>query len=113
MKTKVICRTTNEDTLAFYVSVNGKEYFLFNQEYKRSIKEHFKSGLDIHAVGNYSSVRSQSVQKILDKLPAYIHYIEKEYDVAIFEKTKKKAEKKNAKAYKRERTFFQDYFAIA
>ena len=113
MKTKVICRKTNEDTLTFFVSVNGKEYFLFNQEYRQSVKEYFKNGLDMRSISKYSNAYSQVVQKILDKLPPYIHYIEKEYEIAIFEKTKKKTERKRTKPYKREKFYLQDYYVIA
>lgn len=109
MKTKVLCRTTAKDEQTFYVSVDGKEYFLFNQAYKKSVKDHFGQGITINQINDYSNVRSNAVKRTLDKLPSYIHYIEKEYEVAIYEKTKQKQKNKKNKPYKREMFRWQDY----
>ena len=36
MKTKVICKELKRGTLSFYAMVNGKEYFLFQQEFNNA-----------------------------------------------------------------------------
>ena len=109
MQAKITCRTTAKDTQTFYVNINGKEYFLFNQEYRKSVKEHFWNGITINQINDYSNVKSNAVKRTLDKLPSYIHYIEKEYDVAIYERTKKKSERKRNKPYKRQAFRWQDF----
>ena len=58
---------------------------------------------------NIKSALQGNVKKTLDKLPSYIRYIEKEYDVAIYEKTKKKLETKKKNPYKRDTFRWQDY----
>ena len=109
MKTKIFCKTMEKDTHSFYICVNGKEYFLFNQAYRRSVKEHFWNGLSLNQINDYSSVTSAAVKRTLDKLPSYIHYIEKEYDIAIYKKTKEKQTKKTTKPYKRQVFRWQAY----
>ena len=109
MQAKVTCKTTAKDTQTFYVNVNGKEYFLFEQEYRISVKKHFRKGMTINQINDYSNVTSNAVKRTLEKLPSYIRYIEKEYDIAIYEKTKKKIERKRNKPYKREQFRWQDY----
>ena len=88
MKAKVFCVTVAKGQQAFYVTVNGKKYFLFQQNYRVSNKEFFGKGIGINQINDYSKTRSQAVRNTLDKLPSYIHYIEKEYGVAIYEKSK-------------------------
>lgn len=109
MKAKITCRTTEKGIQTFYVNVDGKQYFLFSQKYRRSVKEHFWNGITINQINDYSNVTSHSVKRTLDKLPSYIHYIEKEYDVAIYKKTKNKNERKKNKPYKREQFLWQNY----
>ena len=109
MQATVFCRTTAKETQSFFVKVGGRDYFLFQQDFRKSNKEFFRNGVGVHAINNYSSVHSAAVKKTLDKLPSYIRYIEKEYDVAIYEKTKKKLESKKKNSYKRDTFRWQDY----
>ncbi len=110
MQAKVYCKTVAKGRQAFYVNANGKEYFLFEQDFRASNKEFFRNGVGVHAINNYSSVHSTAVKKTLDKLPSYIRYIEKEYDVAIYEKTKRKEKREKIKvAYKRTPFLWNQY----
>jgi hypothetical protein len=49
------------------------------------------------------------VRKTLDKLPTYLHYVEKEFGVEIYEKTKQAKGIKKSKPYKRQAFRWQDY----
>ena len=109
MKTKIICKELRRGELTFYAIVDGKEYFLFHQEFKKTVYDYFRTGVSVSLVNNYSIAHSHTVRKLLDKLPAFLHYIEKEYGVEIYEKTKKSNDYKRAKAYKREPFRWQDY----
>lgn len=90
MQTTVFCKTTAKAKQSYFVKVDGKDYFLFQQDFRKSNKKFFQKGVDVNAINDYSCVHSISVRKTLDKLPVYIRYIEKEYNVAIYEKTKQK-----------------------
>ena len=109
MQVTVFCKTTAKATQSFFVKVAGRDYFLFQQDFRKSNKEFFRNGVGVHAINNYSGVHSTAVRKTLDKLPSYIRYIEKEYDVAIYEKTKKKLDEKKKNTYKRNTFRWQDY----
>lgn len=108
MKTTVYCKTVAKDTLGFFARIGNRDYFLFNQPYKKSLMDFFYNGATVNAINDYTSAHSTAVRRTLDKLPSYIKYIEKEYDVAIYEKTKA-LKTINKKAYKRQSFRWQDY----
>ena len=108
MAATVFCKTTAKATQSFFVNVHGRDYFLFNQNFRKSNKEYFRNGVNIHELGNFSSAHSSAVRKTLDKLPTYLRYVEKEYDVAIYNKPQKKVASKK-QAYKRSAFRWQDY----
>ena len=85
MQTKIICKVTEKGVQSFYVNVDGKEYFLFNQKYRSSVKKHFWKGLTINEINDYSNATSNAVRRTLDKLPLYLRYVEKEYGVKLLE----------------------------
>lgn len=91
---KIICKTTAKGVQSFYLRCNKCEYYLFSQPYRVSVKEYFRFGLPIKECSNYSS-RSYAVRKTLDKIYSHIRYVEKEYGIAVLEKTKQKANAKN------------------
>lgn len=101
MQAIIFCRTETKGKHAFYVKTNEGIYFLFQQDYRRSDNDYFKNGISITDINNYGGVHSTSIKKTLDKLPVFIRYIEKEYGIAIYEKTKIKQERvKNGKLAK-------------
>ena len=110
MQTKIYCKTLRRGRQAFYANVNGKEYFMFEQDFRVSNKEFFRHGYYLTDKVNFSKARSTSVRKTLSKIPSYIKYIETEYGIAIYEKTKvKNTSKKKKISYKREPFLWQQY----
>ena len=109
MNSIVFCKTTEKAIHSFFVKVNGKDYFLFKQDFKKSNKDFFYNGVSVYDISNYSGIHSTSVKKTLDKLPTYLRYIEKEYDVAIYDKTKQKQSSKKKNIYKRQAFRWQDF----
>lgn len=74
----------------FYVTADGKKYYLFKQEYRKGVREYFRQdGVTLDRALNNGYANS-AVRRTIDKLPNYIRYIEKEYGIAILNKTKKK-----------------------
>lgn len=108
MKNKIYCKTTNKGIQSFFLVADNKEYYLFQQDYRVSVKEYFASGISINETTNYSNARGVAVKKTLDKIKAYIPYIEKEYGIAIMNKTKKHLERQK-KPYKRDRFDWRQY----
>ncbi len=108
MQAKIFCRTVAKGKQSFYMTVNGQNYFLFTQDYRVSNKEYFQNGVSISEINNYSGVHSTAVRKTLDKLHSYIKYIEKEYEIAVFKKTKEAQRKKKTNQYKREQFLWRN-----
>lgn len=93
----------NKGKHQFYVRVNNKDYYLFSQNYKRTNDEVFKNGVVINRLNRYASYNSTSVRKTVTKFKPYIHYIEGEYGVIVYEKSKLKSKRQKVKtSYKRE-----------
>ena len=88
MRAKIFCKETTLGVHDFYVQAEGQTYFLFRQDFKKSVKEFFANGVSVNEISKYSLAHSAVVRNTLDKLPTYIKYVEKEYGVAIYEKTK-------------------------
>ena len=86
----VFCVEETRGNHDFYVKVDGEVYFLFRQPGRAGVNEFFKNGvrLDKQFKGAVKH-RDHAVLKTFEKLPSHIKYIEKEYDIAILEKTKK------------------------
>ena len=110
MANTIYCKTVAKGKQAFYVKVEGRDYYLFSQDYRISNKEFFQNGVTVDRALNHSSSRSEAVRKTMTKLVPYIRYIEQEYDLEVLRKTIKNNEKKkNRKPYKRDTFRWQDY----
>ncbi len=110
MNAKIYCKTVTKGRQAFYVNTNGKNYFLFEQDFRASNKEFFRKGYYLTDKVDYSKTTSTAVRNTLSKIPIYVKYIETEYGVAIYKKTKVKSlTNKNKKHYKREPFLWQQF----
>ena len=92
MTTKVYCKTTQKGLHSFYLFTEGDEYFLFSQKYRKGVQNYFgKGGVYLDQARNFAkSNRDTAIVKTMNKLPVYIRYIEKEYDIAVLNQTKKR-----------------------
>lgn len=109
MKNKIYCKETNYGKLSFYVRVDNKDYFLFSQDFKKSVSDYFSLGVSIDESNDYSLGHGVAVRKVLDKLPSYVRYVEKEFNLAIYNKTKREKSYKKTTGYKRDNFKWQDY----
>ena len=110
MKTKIYCTVSSKGTHSFFLEQDGKRYFLFNQYYRKSVHKYFQYGVSLEAAISFDKIHGDgALSNTMDKLPAYIKYIEKEYQIAVLEKTREKQKKcssyKRAKALSRMRDY--------
>lgn len=93
-KAQVFCRfpkRENSEGIDFYLQFDGETYFLFNQRYRSNIPMFFESGMPLEMALKMPKKKAPVVIKnICEKLPTYIRYIEKEYEIAVLDKTMKK-----------------------
>ncbi|MBE5737511.1 MAG: hypothetical protein E7348_03830 [Clostridiales bacterium] len=110
MKARIFCKTTNKNEQSFYMKANGKEYFLFKQTYRNSNKKVFAKGVLIDDLKKISKHHSTSVRAVVKKLPYYLHYIENEYGITIYNKTEQKQKLQKVKvSYKRTPFIWQQF----
>ena len=109
MRNKIYCKTTGKGQQSYYLTVDGKDYFLFTQAFRRSNKEVFSKGVTIDEALRWQGQHSESVIRTMRKLPSYIRYVEQEYGIVVLNKTKKKHDKKVKTPYKRERVTYDLY----
>lgn len=89
--TTVYCRRNKDNNLDFYIKEKQKEYFLFSQKPYRGLEAFFKKGVSLDIAINHGKGKGDSrMHKVMSKLPAYIRYIEKEYEIAFFEQSKRR-----------------------
>lgn len=91
MKAIIYCEPTEKGVHSFFLAVGGREYFLFNQNYRKGVQEYYSRGVSLNESMNFSRTHGDSaLQRTMTKLPMYIRYIEKEYEIEVFEQTKKR-----------------------
>ena len=101
MKTSIYSVRTTPDTLSFYLEEKGKEYFLFDQGFYVSDYRYFGKKVFLSDALDFSkSQRNHAIARTMNKLPAYIRYVEKENGIEVLTKTKKKHNKMNAAGVK-------------
>ena len=90
MLTKIFCKTNDSGQQDFYIQAGKKTYFLFEQSYRKTIKSYFGNGVSLEQSLKFANSTSFAIRNVMEKLPLYIKYIEKEYSIAILEQTKRK-----------------------
>jgi hypothetical protein len=114
MKKTIYCKTVAKGMQAFYVEVDGKSYYLFNQKYRVGVRNYFVAGKSVNDLAAASKHHNSAVRRTATKLPAYLKFVEKEYDVVIYDKMESRKSKaiKRAKLSKAERvsTLLDEYY---
>ena len=100
MKNTIYCKTMSKGVHSFYLKVNGKEYLLFTQSYRRGVNDYFKKGICIEQATDFGRSKFDSaVMRTMSKIFMYVKYIEKEYDIQILKQTIKRNKKLKTKIY--------------
>ncbi len=95
MKTTIYCKTTDKGVHSFYLAQGREEYFLFHQNFRRGVKEYFGRGVSINEAFDFGrSHHNTSLIHTMEKLPAYIKYVEKEYGIEVLKQTAKKSNRR-------------------
>ena len=68
-------------------------------DYIRGVNEYFRDGVRLDDALNFSRAKGDNaIKRTMEKLPSYIKYIEREYDLEILRKTAKKNANHNKRA---------------
>ena len=94
-KSSIYCKTTSKGIQSFYVRVQGQTYFLFSQNYRRGVGDYFGNSVSIDKALQHSGAKGdRALLHTMEKLPAYIKYVEREYGLRVFRKTQSKNDQK-------------------
>ena len=94
----IFCKVTDKGMHSFYLYHNGEIFFLFSQDYRKGVHQYFFKGVPFQEAVNFSKAyNDHSLEHTMVKIPLYIKYIEKEYDIAVYRKTVKKQHIANKK----------------
>lgn len=92
MKTVVYCRSTAHNVHSFYMLNGRQEYYLFTQSFKQVVHDYFCGGVTLdYAIRPANRDKSKAIYKTMDKIQKNIRYLEKEYEMEVFNKSKKAA----------------------
>lgn len=92
MSAKIYCRTTDKGVQSFYLKVKGQTHFLFSQSFRLGVKAYFRRELSLNkALDPSRAGRNHAILNTMEKLPAYIRYVEREYDLQVLRKTLRKS----------------------
>lgn len=96
MMTEIYCKQMVRGTHSFYLSTDEGDFFLFQQSFRRSVRDYFEGGVRLDKALDHSRAnRDVNVIRTISKLPMYIRYVEKEYGITVLEQTKRKKERKH------------------
>ena len=94
MSNFIYSKTVQKGIQSFYLVSQGKEYFLFSQRYYKGVKRYFHNQVHLSEALDFSnSHMDTALIRTKRKLPMYIEYIEKEYEIIVLNKTVKKNNK--------------------
>jgi hypothetical protein len=98
MANMIFCKTTAKGVQSFYVNANGETHYLFSQSFRRGVKNYYERGVYINEAINFTKAKGNTaVVHTMEKLPAYIRYIEREYGIAVLRKTARKNQERKKK----------------
>ena len=91
MKTKIYCIQENGKH-QFYVSAYGNDYYLFSQDYRKGVENFYSKPQTYDEATNFSKAkRDFSIMNTMKKIPSYVRYIEKYYEIILTNKSQKRA----------------------
>lgn len=76
--------------------MGNEEFYLFSQAYRKGIENYYGMRVHIEESMRYSRAHNDlTITRTMKKILMYVRYIEKEYDIEVFEKTKRKCAQNN------------------
>lgn len=114
MKSTVYCVVSDKGKHSFYLEQDNSKYYLFTQSYRKSVQNYYGRGVILDEAVNFNrSKHDSAIINTMEKLPSYIKYIEKEFEISVLKKTKNKKDQrlgcKDARKRNQETNIVIDY----
>ncbi|MGN0682048.1 MAG: hypothetical protein ACI4WS_08170 [Oscillospiraceae bacterium] len=80
-------KDANGKHLNFYAVSGESSLFIFSRKYNNEVSRYFRNGVPVSEVFNFSKAnRKPAVMNIMEQLPVYIRFVEREYGVELLRK---------------------------
>ncbi len=90
MRTMIYCKPTEKGIHSFYLNNGSDDLYLFSQAYRKSVEAYYGKGVPFENATRYSKAHNDcAIMRTMSKIPMYIRYIEKEYGIAVLNKSKR------------------------
>lgn len=95
MKARIYCTSNHRGTHLFFLDLGKEQFFLFSQAYRKGVEEFYGRGVFIDESMNYNKAhKDSSILKTMEKIPMYVKYVEKEYDLEVLKQTQKRCSRR-------------------
>ena len=95
MKSTVYCVVSDKGKHSFYLEQDNSRYYLFTQSYRKSVQHYYGKGVLLDEAVNFNrSKHDSAIINTMEKLPSYIKYVEKEFEISVLKKTKHKKDQR-------------------
>ena len=87
----VFCNVSAGSKHDFYLLINGREYYLFTQAFRRGVSNYFKSGISLKDALDFTKAKGDwALLHTMEKLPLYIKYVESDNGLEVLKMTVRK-----------------------
>ena len=87
MKTKISCLVNAKGMHTFFLRKDGKEYYLFTQNYRRGVADFFRYSVSFDQAIDFSRAKKDcAILRTMEKIALYTKYIERYYGIVIYDK---------------------------
>ncbi|MCR5742289.1 MAG: hypothetical protein K6F92_00970 [Lachnospiraceae bacterium] len=91
MKDRIYCTDQRHGIHSFYLQTAEGSYYLFSQDFRQGVHRFYNRGVTLNeALDFYRAHGDNAIMKTMRKLPLYIKYVEKEFEIAVMEQTKRR-----------------------
>ena len=97
MNKTIYCRTTAKGIQSFYVKIGTERYYLFSQRYYVGVRNFFTNGRRFNELSNACKNGNTAVRRTAEKMSTYLKYVEKEYNVVIYDKRDRRKSRRGNK----------------
>lgn len=81
---RIICKDEERGTHNFYMQYEAQEYYLFSQDFKKSVHSYYANGVILkHAIDHSRAKFDTAVNRTMKKIISHVRYVEKEYDIRV------------------------------
>ena len=88
---RIYCRTNVYQMHDFFLKYHGTTYYLFTQKFRRGVDNYYSNGVLLDKAIDHSLGKSDcAVHRTMEKLRMFIRYVEKENDIIVLKKTRRK-----------------------